>query len=112
MEEKKKRKIRILQFAVAAELVLCLIALAGIWTSRKENVGRQDWMAEAVSDGCIKWVDFDVSYTALCEAYRTDVESYGQDIHFDWVELLMGLSGVFSATMSRWPCKMTAGAAS
>lgn len=87
MEEKKKRKIRILQFAVAAELVLCLIALAGIWTSR-ENTGQQNRKAEAVSDGCIKWVDFDVSYTALCEAYRTDVESYGQDVHFDWVELL------------------------
>ena len=87
MVEKKKRKIRILQFAVAAELVLCLIALAGIWTSR-ENTGQQNRKAEAVSDGCIKWVDFDVSYTALCEAYRTDVESYGQDVHFDWVELL------------------------
>ena len=87
MEEKKKRKIRILQFAVAAGLVLCLIALAGIWTSR-ENTGQQNRKAEAVSDGCIKWVDFDVSYTALCEAYRTDVESYGQDVHFDWVELL------------------------
>ena len=87
MEEKKKRKIRILQFAVAAELVLCLIALAGIWIGR-ENAEQQDWMVEAVSDGYIKWVDFDVSYTALCEAYRTDVESYGQDVHFDWVELL------------------------
>lgn len=41
MEEKKKRKIRILQFALAAELVLCLIALAGIWTSR-ENAEQQN----------------------------------------------------------------------
>lgn len=41
MEEKKKRKIRILQFALAAELVLCLIALVGIWTSR-ENAEQQN----------------------------------------------------------------------
>lgn len=36
----------------------------------------------------IKWVDFKVSYEALCEAYMLDVESYNQEVHLNWIELL------------------------
>ena len=120
-ERRKKHRIRILQFAVAAEAVLCLIALAGILVSLKDGRGADgntaglyaeerdeenrsipnEWAKEAASAGYIKWVDFDVSYTALCEAYRLDVESYGSGLHFDWIELLAYLGtrygGDFSA---------------
>ncbi len=36
----------------------------------------------------IKWVDFRVPYEALDMAYKLDVESHGQDIQLNWVELL------------------------
>lgn len=36
----------------------------------------------------IKWVDFNVSYEALCEAYRLDVETYDKEVHLDWIDLL------------------------
>lgn len=36
----------------------------------------------------IKWVDFKVSYEALCEAYDLDVKTYGEDVHLNWIELL------------------------
>lgn len=42
----------------------------------------------------IKWVDFNVSYEALCEAYKWDVESWKEAVgnkdavHVDWIELL------------------------
>lgn len=42
----------------------------------------------------IKWVDFNVSYEALCEAYKWDAESWkeaaeDQDaVHVGWIELL------------------------
>lgn len=36
----------------------------------------------------IKWVDFDVSYAALCKAYDLDVESYDKEVHLNWIELL------------------------
>ena len=36
----------------------------------------------------IKWVDFNVSYEALCKAYELDVESYGETVHVKWIELL------------------------
>lgn len=36
----------------------------------------------------IKWVDFNVSYEALCKAYELDVETYQQKVHVNWIELL------------------------
>ena len=36
----------------------------------------------------IKWVDFTISYDALCRAYEWDVETYGTDCHVNWIELL------------------------
>lgn len=46
---------------------------------------------EVVSDNnksYIKWVDFKVSYDALCTAYDLDVGSYDKEIHLNWIELL------------------------
>lgn len=43
---------------------------------------------EVSGDGYIKWVDFNVSYEALCRAYEYDVSTYGEKIHLDWIELL------------------------
>lgn len=36
----------------------------------------------------IKWVDFKVSYEALSEAYRLDVETYDKEVHLNWIELI------------------------
>lgn len=36
----------------------------------------------------IKWVDFDVSYEALCAAYEYDVDTYGKEVHIEWIPLL------------------------
>lgn len=43
---------------------------------------------ETSGEGYIKWVDFNVSYEALCKAYEYDVESYGEETHLNWIELL------------------------
>lgn len=40
----------------------------------------------------IKWVDFNVSYQALRDTYRKDVETYGTDRHVNWIELLAYLA--------------------
>lgn len=39
-------------------------------------------------DDYIKWVDFNVSYEALCKAYDLDVSTYDSDVHLNWIELL------------------------
>ncbi len=36
----------------------------------------------------IKWVDFTVSYEALCRAYQWDVDTHGSDRELHWIELL------------------------
>ncbi len=36
----------------------------------------------------IKYVEFNATYEALCKAYQMDVDTYGKDIHLNWVELL------------------------
>lgn len=40
----------------------------------------------------IKWVDFQITCTALEDAYQYDVESYGTQQHIDWVDLLSCLA--------------------
>ena len=42
----------------------------------------------AIEDDYIKWVDFTVTYEALCKAYEWDVETHGSEYEIDWVELL------------------------
>lgn len=44
-------------------------------TSQKENAD-------------IKWVDFTVSYEALCRAYEWDVQTHGTEYALNWIELL------------------------
>ena len=36
----------------------------------------------------IKWVDFTVSYDALCNAYEWDIETHGTEYELDWIDLL------------------------
>lgn len=36
----------------------------------------------------IKWVDFNATYEAMQVAFTYDVESYEQELHFNWIELL------------------------
>lgn len=43
----------------------------------------------------IKWVEFNVSYEALDQAYQYDVESYGKDVHVNWIELLAYLGATY-----------------
>lgn len=40
----------------------------------------------------IKWVDFNVSYEALCDAMEADISSYGTENHYVWIDLLAYLA--------------------
>lgn len=45
-------------------------------------------VVETTMEGTIKWVDFNISYEALCKAYEYDVNTYGEKCHLNWIELL------------------------
>ncbi len=53
-----------------------------------ENGIFEDEPVLAVEGDAIKWVDFTVSYEALCKAYEWDVKTHGTDGEINWVELL------------------------
>lgn len=117
MHENQMKRWRL---AIAAEAVLCLTAIAGIICSKNETFGSTEWVQvenysaesnewarEAVSDGYIKWVDFDVTYNALCKAYEWDVNTWGEEVHIDWVEMLAYLGACYGGDFSSHDKKVT-----
>lgn len=50
----------------------------------------------------IKWVDFDVTAAAMRQALRYDVDTYGQEPHLDWIELLAWLGARYGGDFSRY----------
>ena len=71
--------------AIILEGAILLVAAFILW---KNTAGAGENAVAATSDGTIRWVDFNVSYEALCKAYEYDVETYGKEIHIDWIDLL------------------------
>lgn len=53
----------------------------------------------------IKWVDFDVSYSALCDAYDYDVAAYKDGKQLNWVELLSYLGAKYGGDFSKYKKK-------
>lgn len=79
----------------------------------KQRTGWETEQREAVtSKDFIKWVDFKVSYEALCDAYQYDLESYGTETHLEWIPLLAYLGakygGDFRDYRSRDMAELTA----
>lgn len=48
----------------------------------------------------IKWVDFDVTYEALCLAYEWDVNTYKEEVHLNWIELLSYMGAKYGGNFS------------
>ena len=73
------RKIRQALFgeAIALAVLVCL------WAGQAQFA-----QTAATGKDYIKWVDFTVSYEALCQAYQWDVESHGSEHEVHWIELL------------------------
>jgi len=55
----------------------------------------------SIEDDYIKWVDFTVSYEALCKAYEWDVETHGSEHEIDWVELLAYTAAKMGGTFDK-----------
>lgn len=85
-------------WAIPAGVVLFILAAVFLYQQAylaKIDISNEDTIIVSNvedSDGNtttqIKWVDFTVSYEALCRAYEWDVETHGTDCHINWIELL------------------------
>lgn len=75
---------------IMTECVLVLALAALVLGKRGELVTQDSASANVLSieNDYIKWVDFTVSYEALCQAYDWDVETHGTEYEIDWVDLL------------------------
>ena len=69
--------------------IMCIIIVVGVIIQQKTF---QATLADETKQDFIKWVDFDVSYEALCAAYQWDVDTYGSERHINWIELLAYLA--------------------
>ncbi len=67
------------------EIVILALLLIILFLFRRHQ---EPVTSDVINEDYIKWIDFNVSYEALCKAYEIDVETYGQDIHLNWIELL------------------------
>ncbi len=73
-------------------LVCCILLAAICLMIESRNFQGEEPNAIEVAAGTngdyIKWVDFNVTYEALCTAYDLDVQSYEVPVHLNWIELL------------------------
>lgn len=73
-------------------LVECgLVALtAALIAGRARHITEESFSTNilSVENNYIKWVDFTISYEALCNAYDWDVKTHGGEYEIDWVDLL------------------------
>ena len=84
----KSRFIRRMQKAILVEAVL-VIVLAGLSYGSAHESGQAVLTGTTASGkDYIKWVDFTVSYEALCKAYDWDVDTHDTEHPINWIELL------------------------
>lgn len=69
------------------EAVLLMGMVFWLW-NRQQQVPIGVMTEATVSEETIKWVDFTVSYEALCAAYDWGVETHGSEYEVNWIELL------------------------
>lgn len=80
---RRQNKIKRFRQALLCEGI-AIAVLVFVWTGKNDGVCE----TAAGADSYIKWVEFNVSYEALCRAYYWDVETHGTEHEIHWVELL------------------------
>lgn len=71
-----------------------------IFVEEPDTAGNTD--SENEENDFIKWVDFDVTAEAMKQAYQYDVDTYGREIHLDWIDLLAILGAKYGGDFKRY----------
>ena len=92
---------------ILAEIVVLMLVLGIYGISRTENAeavyGETVTGQEAEEEkDYIKWVEFRVTAEAMRRAYEYDVESYGEEKHVSWIDLLAYLGAKYGGDFSRY----------
>ena len=100
---RKKESRKIIRWGIRVEM-LFLLAIGCVcitreirnrWTESAFQSGETAWTSEdgeaveVTADGSyIKWVEFHVTCEAMTAAYELDVETYRDEVHLNWIELI------------------------
>lgn len=99
MQDYRKIKAAIGIELAAVAISAAILGTRGMWEGPGylEPAGG-NLVAEQLSDGeqedsgkkkdYIKWVDFNVTSEAMKQAYQIDVDTYGKEVHLNWIDLL------------------------
>lgn len=88
--EQRAGYLILIKKGILVECVLVMLA-AVIFARRQSDMEESRTVSNSVlsiENDYIKWVDFTVSYEALCKAYDWDVETHGTEHEVNWVDLL------------------------
>ena len=91
MDKKQRDQYRMrIKKGILTECLLVVMAVAVLAGQRGRLEERRAAGSSvlAIEEDYIKWVDFTVSYEALCSAYEWDVKTHGTEHEVHWVELL------------------------
>lgn len=92
-----------LLFLLMSFLVYKNVALMPIANLDSSNSTKTDDSADPIEEkSFIKWVEFKVPYEALNKAYNYDVETYTQEIHLNWIEMLAYLASLNGGDFSKY----------
>lgn len=93
---------KIFKYGIIAEAAALIILGAFLASSHFSGVPASAQTAEDGADDYIKWVDFNVTASAMQKAYDLDVETYGQSVHLNWIELLAYLGTSYGGDFSKY----------
>ena len=68
----------------------------------EQNTDKTESSQEEEKKEFIKWVEFNVSYEALEQAYQYDVETYDNEVHVNWIELLAYLGATYGGEFGNY----------
>jgi len=93
------------KYIILFELILFAILISILM---KENISKNSAILASMYDSqkdYLKWVNFDISSTALEQAYQYDVNSQTEEVPINWVEILACLGNRYGGDFSRYKSK-------
>ena len=90
-------------------ILLCVIlALGNLWHVRSvnnETTQTEDADTDTQEKDYIKWVEFNVTCEAMKKVYQYDLDTYGKEVHLNWVSLLAYLGAKYGGDFGQYKAK-------
>ena len=105
MWEEIMEKEKCLFFGILAEaaVLTAILVFLGLNPLQETAAGAETQVTEETEKkDYIKWVEFNVTCEALSKAYSLDTETYGQEVHLNWIQLLAYLGARYGGDFKQY----------